>query len=76
MFKCAKTGKMTKPNEPAHRLVTHIRNTTYTRPNYKTGQDEVIGHGSEIAREVLVCKEYYAECLANGFQPQVVVEKE
>ena len=72
MFICAKTGRMTQPNEPAHRLVTQIRERTYTRRNPKTGQDEIIGFGTEVVREILVCKEYAAEAAATGFKPRIV----
>jgi hypothetical protein len=72
MFKCQVTGAQTQANEPAHRLVTHIRQRTYYRHNPKTGQDEVIGQGSEIVREALVCKEFYQSAMANSFQPTVV----
>jgi hypothetical protein len=72
MFYCQKTGALSQPNEPAHKLVTHIRNKTYFRYNPKSKQDEAIGHGTEIVREVLVSKEYLAEQTAKGFQPQVV----
>ena len=75
MFKCQATGKITNPNEPAHRLVTHVRSRTYIRKNYKTGSDEMVGHGTEIVREILVCKEYAAECAAKDFQPQLVGEE-
>ena len=74
MFYCQATKKLVPAGEAAHKLVTHVRNRTYYRRNHKTGSDEIIGHGSEIAREILVCKEYFAECQANGFQPQVVRE--
>jgi hypothetical protein len=76
MFKCQATGFLSKPNEGAHRLVTHIRNKTYYRHNRKSGQDEIAGHGTEIVREILVSKEHYAKLMAQGFQPQVVREKE
>ena len=76
MFKCEATKTQTNPNEAAHRLVTHVRNRTYTRRNYKTGQDEIVGHGTEVAREILVCKSYYEQVMADGFKPQVVKEKE
>jgi tRNA G37 N-methylase TrmD len=72
MFICAATGVLTKANEPAHRLVTHVRNKNYTRRNHKTNNDEVIGSGQEIVREILVCKEYYENVMAKGFTPEVV----
>jgi hypothetical protein len=72
MFVCQATGLMSKPNESAHKLVTHIRNRTYTRVNHKTGFDEIIGNGTEVVREILVSKEYYVNATARGFQPEVV----
>ena len=76
MYKCQATGFTSRPNEPAFRLVTHVRNRSYVRPNRKTGQDDTVGHGTEIVREILVSKEYYSEVMAKGFQPQVVVSKD
>ena len=76
MFKCQVTGRLSQPNEPAHRLVTHIRNRTYYRRNHKTGQDDIIGHGSEVVREILVCREYYDSQIAAGFKPAIVKEKD
>jgi hypothetical protein len=75
MFYCQATKKLSKPNEPAHKLVTHVRNRAYTRWNHKKNDHEVIGHGVEVVREILVCREYYEKCMAEGFQPQVVREK-
>lgn len=72
MFYCQATKRLSQSGEPAHKLVTHVRSKTYTRRNHKTNQDEAIGQGTEIVREILVSKEYYAEAMAKGFQPQVV----
>ena len=72
MFRCQATHKLSLPTEKAHKLVTHIRNKTYYRHNRKTGQDEAIGHGSEIVREILVSGAHYNEVMAAGFKPQVV----
>lgn len=72
MFYCQATKKLSKPGEPAAKLVTHVRNRTYFRWNPKRGEQEAIGHGTEIVREILVSKEYYAKVMAEGFQPQVV----
>lgn len=74
MFKCQKTGKLSQPGESANKLVTHVRNRTYYRRNHKTASDEIVGHGTEIAREILVCREYFAEAMAAGFKPQLVKE--
>jgi hypothetical protein len=76
MFKCQATGRLVPAGESAHRLVTHVRSKTYTRWNHKKNDHEAIGHGSEIVREILVCKEYFAEATANSFQPEVVRSKE
>jgi hypothetical protein len=76
MFTCQATGLRSRPGESAAKLVTHIRNRTYTRYNHKTTQDEIVGHGSEIVREITVSKEYYNQVMAQGFTPKVVVEKD
>ena len=76
MFYCEATKVLVPANESACKLVTHIRNKTYTRRNHKTASDEIIGHGTEVVREILVSKEYYAEVMAKGFQPQVVRSKD
>ena len=72
MFYCQATKRLVPAGETAHKLVTHIRHRTYTRVNHKTKQEETIGQGTEIVREILVSKEYHAEAIANGFKPQVV----
>jgi hypothetical protein len=72
MFICAITGKLSKPGEGAMKLVTHIRQRTYIRKNFKTEQDDTVGHGSEIVREVLCTREAYDKLMAGGFQPEVV----
>lgn len=96
MFKCQATGRMSLPNEKAHRLVTHIRSKTYFgRPKRKrtfernddgegtmksrrpiSEEPEIIGHGYETVREILVSGEHYAKLMAEGFRPQLVREKE
>jgi hypothetical protein len=72
MYRCQATGKIVPRGTDAHKLVTHIRNKTYYRWNHKTDRPEVIGEGTEIVRELLVCKEYYDQAIANGFQPELV----
>jgi hypothetical protein len=72
MFRCAITGNISKPGEGATMLVTHIRKRTYIRKNCKTEQDDMVGHGTEIVREVLCTKEAYDKLMAEGFQPEVV----
>jgi len=74
MFRCKATARLSRPNESARMLVTHVRNRTYFRWNRKTLQEEVAGHGTEIVREIMVLPEYYAEMMAKGFQPEVVKE--
>lgn len=71
MFKCYVTQKQTQPRETACKLVTHIRNKTYHRKD-KYGQDVVNGQGTEIVKEVMVCRELYDQVIAEGFQPEVV----
>ena len=71
MFYCKLTKRLSKSGESAAKLVTHVRAKVYTRWNHKTAQDEAIGEGVEIVREVLVSKEHYAKLMAEGFQPQV-----
>jgi hypothetical protein len=70
------TGRFSKPNETAHKLVTHVRNKTYFRYNHKTGQEEITGHGTEIVREIMVTRECATDMAIKGFKPQVVVEKD
>ncbi len=72
MFRCAITGNLSKPGEGAVMLVTHVRKRTYIRKDFKTEQDDMVGHGTEIVREVLVTKEAYDKLMAEGFQPEVV----
>lgn len=72
MFRCAITGNLSKPGEGAAMLVTHIRKRTYIRKNFKTEQDDMVGHGTEIVREVMCTKEAYDKLMAEGFQPEVV----
>lgn len=76
MFKCQATKRLSQPGESAERLVTHVRNRTYTRWNHKKAEPEVVGHGTETVREILVCKEHYLKLMAEGFQPQVVRDSE
>ena len=71
MYRCQATNVLV-PTGPAYRLVTHVRPRIYSRINHKTGLPEVMGEGSEIAREILVSKEYYERAMTHNFQPAVV----
>jgi hypothetical protein len=75
MFRCAITNTLSEPREGAMRLVTHIRQRTYIRKNFKTDQDDMVGHGWEIVREVLVRRGAYEELMAQGFKPEVVKDR-
>jgi hypothetical protein len=76
MFKCQVSGLFSKPNDPAHRVVTQVRNKVYHRWDHKINDYVVVGHGKEIVKEILVSREVANSMLASGFEPQVVVEKE
>lgn len=76
MFYCQATKKLSKANEPARKLITHVRNKTYYRYNRKSGQEEIDGHGWEVVREILVSAEYYNQQVGAGFKPEVVKERE
>jgi len=53
MFRCAITGKLSKPGEKMNKVVVETREKTYTDP--ETG--EVVGKGWEIVKEVSVSDE-------------------
>lgn len=60
MFRCAVTGKITKPGEGMTRLVIETRPRTYT--NFKFNQDtlevdKIISHGYETVKEIQVSEE-------------------
>ena len=59
------SNQLSKPNEPAHKLVTRIRPVTYRRG------DQIVGVGTEIVSEILVIKESYDNAIASGFQPSL-----
>lgn len=72
MFICGITGNLSKPGEGAMKLITHIRKRTYIRKNFKTEQDDMVGHGTEIVREIICTRAAYDKLMAEGFQPEVV----
>lgn len=72
MFICQATKTLSKPNEKARKLVTHVRNRTYYRWDRKAGAEVAVGHGIETVREITVSQEYYNQAMAAGFKPQVV----
>jgi hypothetical protein len=72
MFRCQMTGKLSKPGESPQKLVTKIRKKTYFRTNKKTGLQEIVGHGHEIAQEVLISQSHHAKLIAEGFLPELV----
>ena len=76
MYYCQATKKLSQPNEPAHKLVTHVRSKTYYAWDRKRQDYVAVGQGTEIVREILVSKEYHAQKMAEGFQPQLVKEKQ
>lgn len=57
MYRCQVTGKLVGPGIPANRVVVERRERTYTRYNYKTQQEEIVGKGWEIVRELTVSEE-------------------
>ena len=59
MYYCQATKRLSLPGDRAYKLVTHIRPKTYYRWNFRTEQDEAIGKGTEIVREIIVCEQYY-----------------
>ena len=72
MFYCGITGQLSKPGERSVKLVTHVRQRTYIRKNFKTDTDDTVGHGFEIVREMLCRRSAYELLIADGFQPEVV----
>jgi len=61
MFRCQATGKVSKPREKPIRIIVETRPQTYEN-KYKDEDNEwqyLRTEGSEIVREILVCKEYY-----------------
>lgn len=65
MFRCQVTGKMSKPGEKCHKIVTERRERLYKRDG------EVIARGWEIVREINATDEGLA--LWNKNQPHVIV---
>jgi len=60
MFRCAVTGKVTKPGEPLTRVVVETRPQTYV--NFKFNEetletDKIVSSGEEIVREINVSPE-------------------
>jgi len=53
MFRCAVTGKVSAPGEPAHRVVIERRARTYAADKHHAVESK----GWEIVREVLVTAE-------------------
>ncbi len=58
MFHCQQCGRLTKPKEKSHTLVTERRTRTYTN---KVTKDFTLRYitttGSEIVKEVKVCQD-------------------
>ena len=61
MFKCAITGKFSKPGDKVHKLVTETRNKTYYGWVYseelETWENVPVGYGFEIVKEVSATEE-------------------
>lgn len=60
MFRCAVTGKITKPGVPLTRLVIETRPKTYV--NFKFNPDtletdKIVSHGYETVKEISVSPE-------------------
>lgn len=65
MFRCAVTGKLSKPGEKCNKIVVERREKLYKR------EGEVIARGWEIVREISVTEEGLKQY--NKDQPHVLV---
>ena len=65
MFKCAITGKLSKPGEKCNKIIVERREKLYKRDG------EVVAHGWEIAREISVTEEGLRQYNLNN--PHVIV---
>lgn len=63
MFKCAISGKMSKPGEKVNRIVLETRIKEYMGERYDEDTDQynlvVVGRGYETVKEVFATKEGY-----------------
>lgn len=70
MYRCAISGKVSQPGEPAYKVVTQTRNKVYFQNQIGKNGKPVLdsegrnvkyraGTGTEIVQEVIVCKEVY-----------------
>jgi hypothetical protein len=66
MFRCQKTGKLSKPGEKPVRVVIETREKTYTIPARDPRKDPKVTHGWEIVRELLVLPEVAAQLQAKN----------
>lgn len=61
MFKCAITGRFSKPGDKVNRIVTKTRTKEYFEPRYNEDTDRYenikVGVGWEIVEEVLATDE-------------------
>lgn len=71
MFKCAVTGRMSRPGEKLNRIVIQTREKVYTQKVWEDGElvDIEIGRGYETVREINATDagvELYNQMVANG----------
>lgn len=72
MYRCAISGKVSQPGEPAYKVVTKTRNKVYFQNQLGKDGKPVLdrdgknltyraGEGTEIVQELVVCKEVYLQ---------------
>ncbi len=70
MYRCAVSGKVSQPGEPAYKVVTKTRNKVYFQNQLDKNGKPVLdaegknvkyraGEGREIVQEIVVCKEVF-----------------
>ncbi len=74
MYKCAISGKVSQPGEPAFKLVTQTRSKVYFQNQIGKDGKPVLdsegrnvkyraGEGREIVQELIVCKDVYDKAM-------------
>lgn len=66
MFRCQKTGKLSKPGEKPVRVIVATREKTYHIPSKDPRKEPRVTHGWEIVQELLVLPEVAAQMQANN----------
>lgn len=61
MFRCQKTGKLSKPGEKPVRVIVATREKTYYTPHKDPRKEPKVTNGWEIVKELLVLPEVAAQ---------------